>query len=208
VGQNYGKFEDYNNLERNFFQIVKWGWEGGNTPVFDVEIQYPSGVSKFKSSVSVISIGSVGYEMRYNLYSYSDKASISLSIPFDASLGLAISTPNDGVNTGFFALSSGVMLDFNTGYHSTYNNIDDKGLTIGMGYRIYKAPLFGISERDYKFKRITSGLSTRIMYKTDRRIGKNNIYFYEMGIPSTIEDEGAKIQSNLYFRFGIGSILN
>ena len=207
--QNESEATEYSFIEKNFFQEMRSEWMMGLTPSFNVDWYSYDGpyLNSFEVSTLVISLGGVGYEPRLNIYNYQDKASISLSVPVDFSLGLSITTPDDGVNTGFFALSSGLMLDANFGNHSTYNNVNRRGYAIGVGYRLHKAPLFGFRDRDYRFSRISGGFTVRFQYKDDQKNGKNKVYYFETGIPTSYTNDDTKYTANAFIIFGLGKVI-
>lgn len=210
IAQNKTK-SDYSFKERNFFQEMRVSWIMGVGPSFNVQIKDNNGeiLDEFRVASQIVSLLGFGYDPRVNLLNLSDKASISLSVPMDLSLGLSITTPDDGVNTGFFAGALGFFVDANVGNHSTFNNIDRKGYAVGIGYRLYKAPLIGISDGMYKFPRIATGVSLRFKYKNDFRNGVNKLYYIETGIPQQFEYKyGIKKYANLFVNAGIGWTLN
>ncbi len=206
-GQNYNTdASKYTFLEKNYFSQYRVGALLGISPGFEVT---PSTRPAYKSAVTMVSIVNIGYNARFNIKDFDDKASIALTAPVDLSLGLGISYPNDYVNTGFLTLASGLFIDFNYGYHSTYNNIDKSGFTVGLGMRVFKTPLFGISEdQDTKFQRLSFGPAVRAELKFDDANDLNRAYYLELGIPSRFDYEGEKYLSNTYVNFGISKILN
>ena len=82
------------------------------------------------------------FQFRRNIISFDDDASISISAPLGASIG-DIFLPEPGYNnygTGnnrrefvSFPFSIPLLLDFNIGMHSTYNNIDAYGFSLSAG---------------------------------------------------------------------------
>lgn len=182
----------------------------GMVPAFDLKPYERNGTEFDRGEMSalVISLGGIGYEPRINLYDMSDKASISLSVPVDFSLGLSVTTPDDAVNTGFFAVSTGFFLDANFGNHSTYNNVDMRGYAFGIGYRIHKAPLFGISDVSYDYQKFSTGLAIRFQYKRDTRNDMNKVMYFETGIPQQFTYEDETHVANTYILVGFGRILN
>lgn len=204
--QDLPKRSDYSFVETNIFQQVRAAWFFGLTPSF--KVWDPESDFETRSTSMVISLAGGGYEPRVNLYDIKDQASISLSIPFDFSLGLAVSTPNDAVNTGFFAVSTGAFLDFNLGNHATYNNISKRGYSVGVGYRVHKAPLLGISDTNDKFSRLSVGPAVRFQYKRDFSNANNKVTYIEAGIPESFVYGGEKHIANTYILFGLGRLLN
>ena len=203
--------ERFSFFERKFFQEMRSEWMWGMAPAFDLE-PYTAHDGEIRDrgemSALVISLGGFGYEPRINLYDYSDKASVSLSVPFDFSLGLSVTTPNDQVNTGFFAVATGFFVDANFGNHSTYNNVDMRGYSFGIGYRIHKAPLFGISDVSYDFDRLSTGFAVRAQFKRDTRNDVNKVFYVETGIPQQFKYEGSTHIANTYVLIGFGRVLN
>lgn len=196
--------------EKYFFHQLRSEWQFGRIPAFDVDRIMSDGrrVAYGPHTVAVISLGGIGYEPRINLLDLKDKASISISVPFDFSLGLSVSEPNDAVNTGFFAASMGFFLDANYGNHSTFNNIDPTGIGFGIGWRVHKAPLIGIPDGDYKFSRLSGGPAMRVQYKLDQKNKRNRVFYVESGIPEYVETENGGYRANLYLMVGIGTLLD
>lgn len=204
--QDLPQRSDYSFKETNFFQQVRAEWFFGLTPsfrVWDPESDYET-----RSTSMVVSLGGGGYEPRVNLYDIKDQASISVSVPLDFSLGLAITTPDDAVNTGFFAVSTGAFIDFNLGNHSTYNNISKRGYSIGIGFRVHKAPLFGISDTNDKFSKLSTGPAIRFQYKRDFSNANNKVTYIELGIPERFMHNDDSYVANTYVLFGLGKLLN
>ncbi len=211
------KLGEYSYLDKNFFNTSRFGWCSGITPAMNVYDTYQTQIDNKtvtildtkKYSVFWISIMSIGYEPRLNLKNFDDKASFSISIPFDLSLGLSESSDDD-INTGFLAASSGFFIDGNIGNHSTYNNIDKNGLSVGIGMRVTKAPLIGLGRitksSNYKFDRFAFGPSIRFIFNKDKSNGRNLGYYIETGIPKRIE--GLENLTNLYVRFQICTFIN
>lgn len=71
------------------------------------------------------------FEFRRNLISFDDDASFSLSMPLELSLGFI--TINNSKDYAAFPLSVPLLLDFNLGMHSTYNNISTYGVSLSAG---------------------------------------------------------------------------
>ncbi len=210
IAQTTGPEEQLTFLERNFFHHVRTELMYGAIPSFKVWSIGPDGkpISEFESTANVISLGGVAYEPRVNLFNFRDRASISLSIPFDLVGGIVVSHPNDLVASGIGAASIGFFIDANIGNHSTYNNIEMNGSSFGIGYRLHKAPLFRTIDRKYKFSRIASGLSVRFQYKHDFQNDLNKIWYIESGLPNRFIDDGISRVANLYLTFGFGRLLN
>ncbi|MBI1307495.1 MAG: hypothetical protein GC181_12910 [Bacteroidetes bacterium] len=210
--QNYGTKDKYTFLDRNLFTSYRTEWFEGVTPKFNVNYVSSDGQFKesFPANVAIISLVGMGFEPRINLINFRDKASISFSVPADAHLAISVSNPDDEVSTGFFAASIGFFTDFNMGNHATYNNIDRKGYSVGIGLRTYKAPFFRlpVSDRHYSFPRVVKGISLRFQYKEDFRNGNNKIWYFESGIPQTIKQQKGTFLGNTYLLFGMGKILN
>lgn len=204
--QDLPKRSDYSFIETNVFQQVRVAWFFGLTPSF--KVWDPESTYETRSTAMVVSLGGGGYEPRLNIYDFKDKASFSVSVPFDFSLGLAVSTPNDAVNTGFFAVSTGAFLDLNIGNHATYNNIAKRGYSIGIGYRVHKAPLLGISDTNDKFSKLSVGPALRFQYKRDFRNANNKVTYVELGIPESFTHGGESHIANTYVLFGLGRLLN
>lgn len=196
--------------EKYFFHQFRSEWQFGRIPSFEVDRVMSDGkrVAYGSYTVAVISLGGIGYEPRINLVDLQDKASISISVPFDFSLGLSVSEPDDVVNTGFFAASMGFFLDANYGNHSTFNNIDPTGIGLGIGWRVHKAPLIGISDGDYRFSRLSGGPAMRVQYKLDQKNKRNRVFYLESGIPEYVETESGGYRANRYLILGMGTLLN
>lgn len=71
------------------------------------------------------------FEFRRNLISFDDDASFSLSMPLELSLGFI--TINNSQDHVAFPLSVPLLIDFNLGMHSTYNNISTYGVSLSAG---------------------------------------------------------------------------
>ncbi|MFB1003735.1 MAG: hypothetical protein QMC70_06325 [Bacteroidia bacterium] len=160
----------------------------------------------------MVSLINMGYNARINILNFKDKASIAFSTLVDLSLGLGISTPDDAIKTGFATLSGSSYIDFNYGYHSTYNNTSKKGFTAGIGMRAFLSPLLGYkgteSEDRYKFKTISYGPAVRFSFKKDHATESNVILTFETGIPSSFISEGERYNSNIFINFSVGTAIN
>ena len=73
------------------------------------------------------------YEPRFNLISFSDRASISLSVPLSGKVNVDLDDDNIFVIGGL-----GGYADFNIGNRATFNNIDANGYALGVGMDIDK----------------------------------------------------------------------
>jgi hypothetical protein len=82
-----------------------------------------------KSSYSYFTFAGFAFEPRYNLVSFTDKASISVSAPLTARLMISDEIGDGGTAT----LGIGGFADYNVGNNSTYNNIDKTGFSFGIG---------------------------------------------------------------------------
>jgi hypothetical protein len=196
-------------LKRNFFSHYRLGSFHGKTPSFNA---VKANGTEIKSSVFMVSIINVGYNARINILDFNEQSSLSFSTPIDFSIGLGISTPDNGVKTGFATLSGASYLDFNYGFHSTYNNVQTKGLTAGIGIRTFLSPLVGYAatlESDrYKYQTLSYGPAVRFSYKKDHAAESNVILTLETGIPSSFVEKGERYISNVYINFSVGTAIN
>lgn len=82
-----------------------------------------------------ISLFTTEYNLRYNLINSRDNFSIS----FNTRPTLSLTT--SGYHTGFAGVLP-IGIDFNFNAHSTFNNINNQGLSLGGGIKLNKYPLF------------------------------------------------------------------
>jgi hypothetical protein len=79
----------------------------------------------------------VTLEARRNLYTYRETASLSLAVPFGASLNFYETRRRNG------SITLPLFLDLNYGMHSTWGNIDDFGARLGFGYQAIWGGILG-----------------------------------------------------------------
>ena len=72
-------------------------------------------------------------EPRFNFLNIKDKASFSINFPLSAGIGVG--------GAGFGDLEFPVLIHYNLGYHSTFNNINHFGFSIGAGLQKNIYPL-------------------------------------------------------------------
>ena len=127
--------------DKNFFS--QWGMSGGiageilNSPKSQITTVNSDGMSYTHEEESLtLTYVSFTYEPRINLLHVRDFFSVSLNTPVTAALSI---TTND--ETGVFHLVLPAIVHMNFFYHSTYNNINNRGFTVGVGGQYIMAPV-------------------------------------------------------------------
>jgi len=136
-----------------------------------------------------LTMASFSFEPRVNMINVRDYASVSLNVPVNVAISF------DQENVGFFHFTFPLLINLNFFYHSTYNNIDFKGFSLGFGAQYIAAPLFINDQGNY----ITSWIQplVRAQYKFENRTkNKGRCLGFTLGF---IEGQ--------YFRFSYGRIL-
>jgi hypothetical protein len=150
-----------------------------------------------------VTILSVTYDPRINIYHYRDFASLSVNLPVE----FAISTYEPSGGFGTFVLP--VFIDLNLFNHSTFNNIDRWGGHIGVGYQY----IFGPLTKDYGGRRLGGmGWHTPVFRAGIKGPYKDHNCFIATTfcIPRELYDEydNRKIKDKMYFKLVFGWILN
>lgn len=120
------------------------------------------GIGSGERDYTVFNIASCAFDLRLNIVDFNERSSCSFNFPVTAGLGAG----GAGFGTVYFPF----LLQFNYGYHSTFNNIDHKGFTVGGGYMLIKFPLFPGDRHD---TRTWGDVVVKAGYKTDSREIKN-----------------------------------
>jgi len=143
-------------------------------------VETPYGYKEVINNREGVSILSATYDARINLKNFNERSSISLNVPVTA--GLSGITGGDG----FFHMHLPLLVHYNYGYHSTYNNIDHHGFTIGAGAQLTLAPI--IPEQNVNtlafpmvIGKIGYKSSLRSMTAYDLTIGFGNGYYFKFG---------------------------
>lgn len=102
-------------------------------------------------------LGSFVFDFRFNLWSTDSSKSISLNFPFSGGFGPVLSSPQlNTQNTerigNLCYLVFPLLLQYNYGYNSVYNNKNIHGLTVGVGTQLIYAPLFYIDGLNENYK--------------------------------------------------------
>lgn len=117
-------------VDRFFF----YGTNQNGAPLVDKITAYETG--------SGITLMTMTYEPRYNLYNYLDKASVSVSAPLAFSFNFVTN------NTSIGSLTIPVIFSANYGMHSTYNNKNKFGVHVGVGYQGIVGGIFPLGDSE------------------------------------------------------------
>ena len=174
-------------MQKRFFSGCTFAWfydifsapESFST----IDNTYP-GYNIERNGYTGVAIASCAFDLRLNLVDFNDKASFSFNFPITPGLGVA--------KAGFGNVYFPFMLQYNYGYHSTFNNIDHKGFTVGAGYMLIMYPIF---HGDSYPTKTWSDVVVKAGYKTDSRKLKN----FELMVGT---------QNGLTIRFGFGLIFD
>jgi hypothetical protein len=179
---------------QNFFFLRRTYFlsEFGNSPLGEFE-------AGRKMSYTYLAVFGYTLEPRWNLKNFRDKASVSLNIPFKARLLAEVQEVNL-----IGAFGGGAYLVYNKGFDATYNNIDKRGYSFGIGLDL-EHWIFLTDEGKAWLK----SPSLRFGYNSiiNSYNNQNLKTVYKIGIPSRYEDEsGVKQWSNMFFglEFRIG----
>lgn len=142
----------------------------------------------------------VTYEARLNIIDLNDRASISLNVP--VSLGLGYIEPG-----GILTLSNPVLVDFNYGCHSTYNNINKFGFHVGGGANMMLAPIIGLDATE--INRFWIAPMVRVGVKGPYK-HYNCFGYVQMNIPDYYvhPETGKRYKHREHFKIVVGLLLN
>jgi len=143
-----GGYGDYYSIpSKKINGVISTTMDNGKDAVID---------SIFIDEGKLYSIISVSYEPRINLFQNRQNFSISYNMPLIFNLSVIPSEPYNK-STGLFNINVPFMINFNLLYHSTYNNIDNSGISLGFGYQYIFGPLIGGDKIDGNTKGRNSG---------------------------------------------------
>jgi len=145
-------------------------------------------------------LASVTYDARLNLYDFSERMSVSFNIP--VAFGFGTTEPGGACSVAF-----PLLLDFNYGNHSTYNNIDRIGLHAGAGYDMMLTPLF----KTDKYREIDQFWGTPMARIGVKGPWKDNncLVDLQMSLPQKYYDdtEHQEFKQRIHFKIVIGFLL-
>lgn len=146
-------------------------------------------------------LASVTYDARINLYDINERMSVSFNVPF--ALGFGTTEPG-----GVLSFTSPMLVEFNYGMHSTYNNIDRLGFHVGAGMDVLVTPLIRVEHwreihRTWVVPMVRAGV--KAPYKR-----RNGFVAVQMSLPQKYFDESEQktFTQRVHFKLVIGMLLN
>jgi hypothetical protein len=156
----------------DFVKVPDISFRDGDTGEYiSLDDEQPGSDDVLQELTGGTALFSGSYEARFNVKNFSDKASLSINVP----VLISFSGFNVNGKTGEFGcyLELPLMVGYNLGYHSTYNNIDMIGFSVAAGVKYIKLPLFigNYGQRYFpegRFKRSFIQPTASLSWKADK----------------------------------------